>query len=97
MDNFLTAHGCVRIKAEPALYIFAVNDELHGVLGSHVDDFLFGGTEQFEKKVIVPLMEEFVVGEIEVDRFLYVGWNIQQEENGSITVDINHTVQDLKK
>ena len=97
VDNFLTAQGCVRIKSEPALYTFVVNDELHGVLGSHVDDFLFGGTEQFEDKVIVPLMQEFVVGEIEVDRFLYVGWNIQQDKDGSITVDINHTVQALKE
>ena len=52
---------------------------------SHVDDFLYGGTDQFHQKVIKPVKEKYVIGACEDTLFSFTGWNLSQDSEG-ITV-----------
>jgi len=76
-------------KMEPALFIWHdENGDLSGVLTSHVDDFLWAGTEEFEKEVIAGVRKELVIGKEDEDTFRYVGVNIQYKD-GQIWLDQN--------
>ena len=43
-------------------FIFFTNAVLSGVLISHIDDLLHGGTQLFEDKVLKPLIGRFLAG-----------------------------------
>ncbi len=61
------------------------NTTVNGALIMHIDDFLHCGDEDFEKKVLQPLMDRFAVGRHEKDHFKYIGFDIKQTSKG-ITV-----------
>lgn len=48
----------------------------------HVDDFLFAGSEAFNKNVIDKVVEKYKVGRREIESFRYVGLDIEQDESG---------------
>ena len=74
-------------------YYFAIDDRLEGVIATHVDDFYMAGTEKFHSQVVKKLMSEFVVGELEVEKFVFCGWKMEQDEDGSIKVDIEQAIK----
>ena len=53
----------------------------------HVDDFLFAGSETFNRAVIDPISEKYKVGRRLHEHFKYVGLNVVQNSNNTITVD----------
>ena len=73
VDQFLRSLGCKSVTAEPALYYFAIDDRLEGVIARHVDDFYMAGTEKFHSQVVSKLMNEFVVGGLEIEKFVFCG------------------------
>ena len=83
VDQFLKSLGCKSVTAEPALYFFALEDRLEGVIATHVDDFYMAGAERFRSQVARALMCEFVVGDLEVEKFVFCGWKMEQQEDGS--------------
>ena len=50
-----------------------------------MDDFLYGGTELFHRKIIRPIKKKYVIGACEESLFSFTGWNLEQNEQG-ITV-----------
>jgi hypothetical protein len=83
-------------KSDPAVfYWFDDQKELVGLLASHVDDFLWGGTQWFEDNVVRRIREEFIVGHEDEDSFKYVGVNIQCR-NGRILMDQNCYTETLE-
>ncbi|KAL2093504.1 hypothetical protein ACEWY4_010816 [Coilia grayii] len=61
-------------KVDPAVFYWTDQDcAVTGVLACHVDDFIWGGTENFSKTVIPHLRSVFQVGREEHDCFCYVG------------------------
>ena len=56
-----------------------------GFLLSHVDDFLYGGTDKFHKDVIEPMKKKYVIGACEDTFFSFTVWNLEQTQGG-ITV-----------
>ena len=95
VDQFLKSLGCKSVTAEPALYFFALEDGLEGVIATHVDDFYMAGAERFRSQVARSLMCEFVVGDLEVEKFVFCGWKMEQQEDGSIKVDIEHAIKNI--
>ena len=69
-------------KLEPIVFYWK-NDsnELIGIMCAHVDDFCFGGNEEFQKNVIKKLSERLKVGQIERKQFKYIGVEIQESKN----------------
>jgi hypothetical protein len=95
VDQFLRSLGCKSVTAEPALYYFAIYDRLEGVIATHVDNIYMAGMEKFHSQVVSKLMKEFVVGELEIEKFVFCGWNLEEKEDGSIKVDIKHAISTL--
>lgn len=54
-------------------------NELIGIMCAHVDDFCFGGSEEFQKKVIGGLLGKLKIGAREKRDFKYIGVNVRQE------------------
>lgn len=48
----------------------------------HVDDFLFAGSEAFNKNVIDRVVDKYKVGRREIESFRYVGLDLEQGESG---------------
>ena len=57
------------------------NEKLEGILCAHVDDFLYGGSEEFNKNVIQPLHSIFTVGSEYCDSFKFLGLNLKQSND----------------
>ncbi len=55
----LTKLSCVRSSLDFGLFKWYNNGRLEGVFQSHVDDFLWAGSDAFENKVIVKLSQKF--------------------------------------
>jgi len=69
-----------------ALFRWYNNGILEGLICIHVDDFLYCGTEAFEKSVVNSIRKEFQIGSSASKAFKYVGLNIMPNGDG-ITVD----------
>jgi transposase InsO family protein/ribonuclease HI len=74
--------GCKMSNLEPAFFVYKTGDVIHGVILCHVDDFLHGGDSEFQRNVIVPLVNEFQASRQANTQFKYCGLNISQcDEN----------------
>ena len=76
--------GCIQVKSEPAMFYWYDKNIFSGIFVMHVDDFLYGGTEEFQNKVIKSIMKHFKLGNQESGTFQYVGLNIKQTEKGIV-------------
>ena len=96
VDATLKKLGCIRIQLDHAFYIYThrKTGDILGFILSHVDDFLYGGTKLFHKKVIKPIKEKYVIGACEETLFSFTGWNLEQNEEG-ITVTQRDYLNDL--
>ncbi len=66
---------------EPAMFVYKTSGRIHGIIVTHVDDFLLGGTAVFEKNVMDPLMEKYTASRQSMGQFKYVGLNVNQEND----------------
>ena len=88
--------GGERSSLEPTLFIWKdKTGNLKGVMCTHVDDFCFGGSKDFEVTVIGKLKEILKVGEIQEKSFSYIGVNVEQRES-EIFVDQEKYTESFK-
>ena len=89
--------GCTVSKHDPALFMYFNDDnELQGMLLSHVDDLIHGaGTNVFTDKVLNPMKERFTFGNEDENDFTYVGLHVRQIGSTIIT-DQDAYVTDLE-
>ena len=52
--------GARMSKFDEALFIWRSEGELHGSIGCHVDDFIYGGSVLFNQQVSDKIKEKFV-------------------------------------
>ena len=88
--------GCVQSHLDPTLYFLVVEEILHGMILTHVDDFLHCGDHMFESRVMEPLARRFVVGSSGVKDFKYVGLHVNQADDSSVSVDTNHYAHSME-
>lgn len=72
------------------------NGTVDGVIVTHVDDFLWGGSVSFAKWFKEHLPKHFLVKEWETDTFYYSGMKISNDEGGdtfTITLDLNRYIE----
>ena len=62
----------------------------------HVDDFCWGGSEQFQSSIIGKIRETFSTSQEEITTFKYLGLNIKQT-NGCISIDQNLYIDELSE
>ena len=79
--------GCTQSELDKALFRRTRNGKLEGIFLMHVDDFLFAGSEVFNQSVIGPISEKYKVGRRLQEHFKYVGLNVVQNSDNTITID----------
>ena len=95
LRSFLLANGCRQSRVDPSLFIFEVDGKLEGLLATHVDDLLGGGSEKFTA-LLAKIDKEFGFGSQEFDSFRHTGKNIKKDmETGEITVSMAEYVENL--
>ena len=81
---------------DPALFFWRNGDKVDGIVCIYVDDFLWAGTEKFEREVIDTVSKTFLVGSSESGTFKYVGLNIVSSDDGGMTIDQFQYASSLK-
>ena len=87
--------GCVLSTLDSGLF-FVHGEGLEGIIVIFVDDILWGGTDKFQKKVIVKLKSSLNVGSEQSEAFKYVGILMKQEEDRSIRISQGSYVESMK-
>ena len=83
-------------KYDDAAFYLYDNNNLQGILCSHVeDDYCWCGTEQFEVKIIKLINKYFWISLEELETFRYLGLNVQQTY-GYIKIDQISYINELK-
>ena len=88
--------GGEKSRLEPNIFFWKDNrGKLKGLLCSHVDDFCFGGTEEFleEMKMMRKLLK---IGEQEEGSFKYIGVNVKQGKD-EISIEQKRYIESLKE
>lgn len=96
--NFLLELGCIQLKTDPAGFYWYYEGQLEGVFLMHVDDYLWGGSNNFVNLVISKLCSKFMIGQQSSEVFKYIGLEIKQDKKG-ITLSQNEymkTVQPIQ-
>ena len=84
-------------KLSPAFFYRLDEDgKIEGVLGTHVDDFLHGGSDAFEKNVTNKLDSVFQMGKTASKQFKYVGLEVEQMDDFSIKVSQEGYAKDIE-
>ena len=78
LDYEMINRGCKRVIYDKAVYTYFKNGELQGLVCCHVDDVMYGGTSDFHSQVMDGVIASFNVGRVEMENFVFTGWNIQQ-------------------
>ena len=77
----LSRLGCKHTKLDQSLFFYYTN-KLEGILISHVDDFMYAGTQDFQVNVINNLKQTFKISKENDENFTYVGIEVQQGKEG---------------
>ena len=85
----------VQSKVDPLLFYKVNNGEVIGAIITHIDDFMHCGSALFHNIVIKPLLERFIPGKQETNKFCYIGFGINQNPK-EITLDQGMYVTDLQ-
>ena len=81
---------------DPAVfYSFNSRGELQGVIGTHVDDFLMAGTQDWLKVITSKIAVQFELGKVEKDDFLYCRHRIIQK-NEKLTLGQDEFAEKIK-
>ena len=88
--------GLHKIHADGAIFSFVQSGKLHGLVVSHVDDFLLIGDQVFHNKVELKLQEIFKFSKIESGTFKYCGCTIRVKDNSVIELDQQSYIDGFK-
>ena len=87
--------GAVVSKYDHSLFMWHNNGLLIGILVTHVDDFTFAGTAEWEKKVIGNLRQKFKISAYHTTSFKYIGLSVEQT-NEEIKISQNKYVSEIE-
>ena len=92
-----TKIGLTKSDYDDALFYYKPNKKEpgEGIIVIHVDDFLYGGSKQYEKK-IEEIHQEFVVGSEFNAPFKYVGLDVNRDDN-AIIVDQSSYIKRIEE
>ena len=70
--------------------------KIYGIIGVHVDDFLWAGENSFISSIRSKLNESFLLGKEEIKCFRFLGLNLKIECN-IILLGQNHYIANISK
>ena len=81
---------------DKCVFLWHKGQQLEGIITTHVDDFEYAGTLEWQEKVIGRILKTFKISRNEKGSFKYIGLSIEQ--NGTeIFIDQNNYCLDLKE
>ena len=89
--------GMREVSGEPGLFTMHKDDNLVGLICSHVDDLFIGGNEYFKANVVKKLFAQFKFSKVEEKKFKYLGCEVEKHENGNITLNQNEYIEKIKE
>ena len=97
MKSAILATGCVSSSMDPCLF-YLKDDEnnLIGLLATHVDDIWWAGTRAFKEKEICYLERVFEIRSQESPPFQHLGFKVTQDDN-RIILDLAEYVLQLEE
>ena len=81
---------------DDAFFYWLKDGIIEGIMTIHVDDFIYGGTNNFEELLKTSIFSKFTVGEMSENQFIYLGLNVVQNEDLSISVYQHDYVKGIK-
>ena len=89
--------GGTRSMYDEAMFLwYDKNMKLEGTLVSHVDDFVYSGTDGWRIRVMDTIMDKFKISEHSKGSFKYIGLNVVQTST-SVYVDQQKYIDGLKE
>ena len=84
---------------DKCLFIFVKGNKLDGIIGIHVDDFQYCGTQHFHDTVLREIKQEFETNGEESGNFKYIGVHVEQDARSKeITIDqVDYCNNNLKE
>ncbi|CAE7896434.1 unnamed protein product, partial [Symbiodinium sp. KB8] len=84
VSEFLEGIGLERTWSDACTWVWRENGELKGMVSGHVDDFLFGGSDQDPQwqGIIKKIQQRFQWGDWEKDNFVQCGVKVDKVEEG---------------
>ena len=89
--------GMHQIHSDGALFTYVKEEKFHGLVVTNTDDLILAGDAQFEEDIVFKLKEIFKFSKIEEKNFNYCGCNIENNKDGSISLNQNDYVENLKE
>ena len=94
-DTILGA-GIKKCPHDDAFFYWIHEGTIEGIMTIHVDDFIYGGTTNFEELLKASIFSKFTVGDMSENKFIYLGLNVVQNEDHSISVYQDDYMQGIK-
>ena len=88
VKNVLEKCRATMSNVGPAVFYWMDGEELEDILACHVDDFIWGGTENFKQTVVQEIQQTFKVGKEESKTFQYSGMELFSDGN---TILLHHS------
>ena len=70
------------VKGDEAFYFTHRDNELVGMIMTHVDDFVIAGKEDYLEKIGGKIRTNLMVSKVEKDKFHFTGIDIERTEDG---------------
>ena len=86
--------GATNSSLDSALFYLRKDSDLLGLIGSHVDDFFFNGSQLFHTQVVEHLRTEFSLSQELFDQMSFIGIEISQNSEG-ITMHQKAYIEEL--
>lgn len=94
ISEILQELGGIKCRLEPTIFYWKKEGKLKGIMCTHVDDFCYGGDNEFQEEIIKQLKEKIKVGSEEIINFKYIGIRVEQMEE-DILLDQTHYVKQI--
>ena len=85
---------CIQLQVDPTMFYWSYKGKSCGLFLMHVDDFIWGGTPEFEVNVIDKIRSKFEIGKQSSSVFKYIGLEIHQDNSG-ITLDQKSYIESI--
>lgn len=82
LGEILMEIGGKRSKVEKTIYYWRREDQLIGIMGTHVDDLIFGGTDEFHDEIMKELEKRLKIGAVNKGKFKYLGIELEDNKGG---------------
>ena len=87
--------GIEKCPHDDAFFYWNQKGKVDGAMSIHVDDFIFGGTDEFKQMLNDSILKDFAIGSINISSFKYLGLEVTQDKDEkSISVSQEDYISD---